>query len=55
MATTFLHEMAHAAHFHIMGPRRPEDFFEDALVAEAGYDYESRIFGMLATTWRTSA
>ncbi|KAM0692487.1 hypothetical protein Q7P36_008690 [Cladosporium allicinum] len=45
MATTLLHEMAHAASFHIMG-RRHEDFFEDALVAEAGFDYVSRIFGM---------
>jgi hypothetical protein len=47
MATTLLHEMAHAAHFHIMGPH-PEDFFEDALVAEAGFNYESQIFGMVA-------
>lgn len=46
MAATLLHEMAHAANFHIMG-LRPEDFFEDALVSEAGYDYESRIFGMV--------
>jgi hypothetical protein len=46
MATTLLHEMAHAASFHIMS-RRHEDFFEDALVAEAGFDYVSRIFGML--------
>jgi hypothetical protein len=45
MATTLLHEMAHAAHFHIMG-RRHEDFFEEALVAEAGFEYVSRIFGM---------
>jgi hypothetical protein len=54
LANTLLHEMAHAAHFHIMGPRRPEDFFEDALVNEAGFDYESRIYGILATTWRNS-
>ena len=47
MALTLLHEMAHAAHFHTMADR-PEDFFEDALVAEGGYEYESRIFGMVA-------
>lgn len=46
MATTLLHEMAHAASFHIMG-HRPEDFFEDALVAEAGFEYVSQIFGMV--------
>jgi hypothetical protein len=60
MATTLLHEMAHATQNHVMG-RRPEEFFEDALVAEAGFDYTSRIFGMLPniappellySTWR---
>jgi hypothetical protein len=61
MATTLLHEMAHAAHMHIMGPH-PEDLFEDALIREAGFDYVSRIFGMepnmvfeepLASTWHS--
>jgi hypothetical protein len=61
MASVLLHEMAHAAHMHIMGSR-PEDFFEDALAREAGFDYVSRIFGMapnvspwepLASTWRS--
>lgn len=46
MAVTLLHEMAHAAHIHTMG-LRCEDFFEDALVAEAGFDYISQIFGMV--------
>jgi hypothetical protein len=39
MATVLLHEMAHAAHMHIMGSR-PEDFFEDALAREAGFDWD---------------
>jgi hypothetical protein len=50
MAALLLHEMAHAATFHIMGPR-PEDFSEDALVAEAGFDYLSSIFGMVPPGW----
>ena len=45
MTITVLHEVAHAAHHHIMGMRF-EDFFEDTLIAEAGFDYISRIFGM---------
>jgi hypothetical protein len=27
--------------------RREEDYFEDSLIAEAGYELESRIFGMV--------
>jgi hypothetical protein len=46
MATTLLHELAHAASYHIMG-HRPEDFFEDVLVAEAGFEHESQILGMV--------
>ena len=46
LAVTILHETAHAAHMHCMGSRC-EDFFEDALVAEAGFDYISHIFGIL--------
>lgn len=45
LAITILHELAHAAHHHIMGMRF-EDFFEDTLIAEAGFDYINRIFGM---------
>lgn len=44
LAITLLHEFAHAACFHVKG-HHPEDFFEDSLVAEAGFEYESRIFG----------
>jgi hypothetical protein len=46
IAATLLHEMAHATSNHIMGSR-PDDFFEDALVNEGGFDYVSRIFGMV--------
>jgi hypothetical protein len=46
IAATLLHEVAHAAHFSIMG-RREEDYFEDSLIAEAGYELESHIFGMV--------
>ena len=49
MAYTLLHELAHAANLHVMGKRDCEDFFEDTLIAEAGFDYISRIFGMQPT------
>lgn len=44
LATVLLHEIAHAVCFHFNG-NRPEDFFEDSLVAEAGFEYTARIFG----------
>jgi hypothetical protein len=46
IAATLLHEVAHAAHFFFMG-HREEDYFEDSLIAEAGFELESRIFGMI--------
>lgn len=46
MAAAMLHEVAHAAGFDVMGKRR-EDFFEDAIVAEAGFEFVSRIFGLI--------
>lgn len=45
LACTLLHEVAHAAHFHLFGGPTFEDFREDSLVSEAGMEYESRIFG----------
>jgi hypothetical protein len=45
VATTLLHEVAHAAHNHLYGTKL-EDFREADLVAEAGYKIEARLFGM---------
>lgn len=46
MAIVLVHEFAHAAHMYILGGR-PEDFFEDSLVAEAGFELSTRILGIL--------
>jgi hypothetical protein len=46
IAATLLHEVAHAANFSVMG-HKEEDYFEESLVAEAGFELESRIFGMI--------
>lgn len=46
VAIVMLHELAHALHIIYMGPRDVEDFFEDSLVAELGFEFESRLFGM---------
>jgi hypothetical protein len=46
ITATLLHEVAHAAHFFFTG-HREEDYFEDSLIAEAGFEFESRIFGMI--------
>ena len=45
VATTLLHEVAHAAHNHLYGTKF-EDFREADLVAEAGYEIEARLFGL---------
>lgn len=45
-AMTMLHEIAHAACYAIMGDKS-EDYFEDSLIAEAGFELESRLFGMV--------
>jgi len=37
VATTLIHEAAHAAHYHRFGTR-PEDFREVSIAAEAGYE-----------------
>jgi hypothetical protein len=44
IASTMIHEAAHAAHFHLFGDKC-EDFRDASLVAEAGFELESRIFG----------
>lgn len=44
VAMTLLHEIAHAANYAAMGAR-PEDFFEDSLIAEAGFEIVARLFG----------
>lgn len=44
VAMTLLHELVHAAHFAAMGSRQ-EDFFEDSVVAEAGFEIQTRFLG----------
>ncbi|KAM0716134.1 hypothetical protein Q7P37_008648 [Cladosporium fusiforme] len=47
VAVVLLHETAHAATDIHMGSKRvAEGFFEDSLIAEAGYEATSRIFGL---------
>jgi len=46
-ACTLLHELAHAAHHHLFGGGVFESFRENSIVSEAGFEYESRIFGQL--------
>jgi hypothetical protein len=45
VAITLLHEVAHAAHNHLFG-MKIEDFREESIVAEAGYELEARLFGL---------
>lgn len=47
LALTMLHELAHAAHFHLFGLIAFEGFRENSLVAEAGFESESRFFGQV--------
>ena len=44
LAVALLHELAHAVSYAITA-RQDEDFFEDAIVAEAGFEFEARLFG----------
>ena len=44
LTCAMLHELAHAAHHHLFG-HSIEDFREDSNIAEAGFEFESRIFG----------
>lgn len=46
LATTMLHELAHAAQNDVVGGNL-EDCFEDSFVAEAGFEFESRLFGLI--------
>ena len=43
VAMILLHELGHAINWAVVGPR--EDFFEDAIVAEAGFEMESQLLG----------
>jgi len=44
LAVALLHELAHAVSYAITA-RQDEDFFEDSIVAEAGFEFEARLFG----------
>lgn len=44
LAIAMLHELAHAVSYAITA-RQDEDFFEDSIVAEAGFEFEARLFG----------
>jgi len=46
IAMTLLHELAHAAMNDVMG-NYVEDCFEESFVAEAGFELESRLFGLI--------
>lgn len=54
LASTLVHEAAHAAHHHFIG-NKCEDFREVALITEAGFELESRIFGARAHTPRVTS
>lgn len=44
LAIALLHELAHAISYSITA-REDEDFFEGAIIAEAGFEFEARLFG----------
>lgn len=44
LAIALLHELAHAVSYAVTA-RQDEDFFEDGIVAEAGFEFEARLFG----------
>lgn len=46
LVDTLLHEVAHAAVHHVVGYNSTEDFFEESLVGEAGFEYTQRVFGL---------
>jgi hypothetical protein len=44
LAVALLHELAHAISYAVTGTEE-EDFFEDSIVAEAGFEFEAQLFG----------
>jgi hypothetical protein len=44
LAVALLHELAHAISYAVTG-REEEDFFEDSIVAEVGFEFEAQLFG----------
>jgi hypothetical protein len=46
LALLMIHELAHAAGNHLFGSRPCEDYRENSNVAEAGFEFESRFFGL---------
>jgi hypothetical protein len=51
IAVTMLHELAHAASQDVKGCAH-EDCFEESIVAEAGFELTSRIFGLCPWPFR---
>nr|OQO18670.1 hypothetical protein B0A51_14318 [Rachicladosporium sp. CCFEE 5018] len=45
LAITLIHEAAHVAQAWAVGGQRAEDYFQDSLCAESGYELERQIFG----------
>lgn len=58
IACVLIHEMAHAAHFHLFGPVR-EDYREESHIAEVGFEAVACLFGFTPeikknwSAWRT--
>lgn len=48
LAVTIVHELAHAAFAATTGSQY-ETFFEGSVVAEAGFEFEARVFGLIPT------
>jgi hypothetical protein len=44
LAVALLHELAHAISYAITA-RQEEDFFEDSIVGDAGFEFEAQLFG----------
>jgi hypothetical protein len=45
LTCAMLHELAHAAHHYLFGREASEDFRENSNIAEAGFEFEARLFG----------
>jgi hypothetical protein len=45
LATTLLYDAVHAANFALLY-ERVDDYFEDSLIAEPGFELESRLLGL---------
>ena len=55
LASTMLHEVAHAAQRHMFGGSGSyEDFRQTGLIAEAGHELESRIYGVKPDLYETN-